>query len=137
MLVGRTTKTVGFTVPPAMAEDFERLAEKKQRTKSELFREMFRFYRTYHKALERAEEERFERLIDEAIAEGLQKKENPTTTIEEDLAESKRLARYGARQAKKLGIDTSEEGINRIIREERDKRQREYKKSRERSSRRS
>ena len=43
----RMTRMVGFSIPPTMAEEFERMAEEEQRTKSELFREMFRVYRNY------------------------------------------------------------------------------------------
>ncbi|HRW67446.1 MAG TPA: ribbon-helix-helix domain-containing protein [Candidatus Competibacter sp.] len=41
------TRMVGFSIPPTMADEFERMAEEEQRTKSELFREMFRVYRNY------------------------------------------------------------------------------------------
>lgn len=47
MSVTRMTRMVGFSIPPTMAEEFERMAEEEQRTKSELFREMFRVYRNY------------------------------------------------------------------------------------------
>ena len=43
----RMTRMVGFSIPPTMAEEFERMAEEEQRTKSELFREMFRVYRNH------------------------------------------------------------------------------------------
>ncbi len=48
-----------------------------------------------------------------------EEKRNPMTT-EEILRESRALAEYGARQAKKVGIDVDDdEVINRIIHEER------------------
>jgi metal-responsive CopG/Arc/MetJ family transcriptional regulator len=47
MSVTRMTRMVGFSIPPAMAEELERMADEEQRTKSELFREMFRVYRNY------------------------------------------------------------------------------------------
>jgi FKBP-type peptidyl-prolyl cis-trans isomerase (trigger factor) len=109
-------KNVGFTVPPSMADEIEQIAKKEHRTKSEFFRHMFTLYRTYRKQLERAEEERFERMIDEAIADGLREKEHPTMTDEEFIAESKRLREYGAAQAKKLGINVEDdEVVNRIV----------------------
>jgi hypothetical protein len=43
--MARTAKTVGFSVPPELAEEIERLASAEGRTKSELFREMVRVYR--------------------------------------------------------------------------------------------
>ena len=116
----RTMKNIGFTVPPSMVEEIERLAKEERRTKSELFRRMFGVYKTYRKQLEQAEEERFQRLIDKAIAEGLQEKENPTISEEEYDTLEEELLRYGERQAKKMEI--TREDVDRIIREERDKR---------------
>jgi hypothetical protein len=116
MSTAQIMKNVGFTVPPAMADEIEQMAQEEHRTKSELFREMLRVYRMYHKQLERAEEEQFQHMIDEAIAEGLREKENPTMTEEELMEESRKLAEYGAQQAKKLGINVEDdEEINRII----------------------
>jgi hypothetical protein len=48
-LMPRTTKTLGFSVPPTMAEEFETLRVEEGRTKSELFRAMFRVYKYYRK----------------------------------------------------------------------------------------
>jgi C-terminal processing protease CtpA/Prc len=116
MSTTQTMKNVGFTVPPTMADEIEQMAKKEHRTKSEFFRRMFTLYQTYRKQLEKAEEEKFERLIDEAIAEGLREKEHPTMTDEEYLREFRELAQYGAKQAKKLGIDVEDdEVVNRIV----------------------
>jgi len=41
----RTARTIGFSVPPELADEVERLAAEEGRTKSELFREMVRVYR--------------------------------------------------------------------------------------------
>jgi metal-responsive CopG/Arc/MetJ family transcriptional regulator len=119
MSTTQTMKNVGFTVPPSMAEEIDRMARKEHRTKSEFFRRMFTLYRTYKKQLEQAEEEQFERMIDGVIAEALKAQEEgrPLMTDEEFTAESKRLMEYGASQAKKLGIHVEDdEEINRIIR---------------------
>ncbi|MDZ4180443.1 MAG: ribbon-helix-helix domain-containing protein [Coriobacteriia bacterium] len=43
--MARTAKTIGFSVPPELASEIERLASAEGRTKSELFREMVRVYR--------------------------------------------------------------------------------------------
>ncbi len=43
----RSSKVLAVSVPPAAAEEFERLAEAEGRNKSELFREMLRVYRAY------------------------------------------------------------------------------------------
>ncbi len=57
MSVTRMTRMVGFSIPPAMAEELEHMADEEQRTKSELFREMFRVYRIYRRQKQRDEEE--------------------------------------------------------------------------------
>jgi CopG family transcriptional regulator/antitoxin EndoAI len=41
----RTATTIGFSVPPELAAEVERMAKLEGRTKSELFREMVRVYR--------------------------------------------------------------------------------------------
>lgn len=47
--MSRTTKVMGFSVPPAIVEEVEQIAKEENRTKSELFREMLRVYRSYRK----------------------------------------------------------------------------------------
>ena len=42
MAVPRITKNLGFSVPPRMAQEFERVAAEEGSTKSKLFRRMFR-----------------------------------------------------------------------------------------------
>jgi metal-responsive CopG/Arc/MetJ family transcriptional regulator len=45
--MSRITRVIGFSVPPTLAEEVERIAREEQRTKSELFREMLRVYRAH------------------------------------------------------------------------------------------
>jgi hypothetical protein len=52
MPMPRTTKTLGFSMPAAMVEEFEMLCEEERRTKSELFRAMFRVYKYYRKQVD-------------------------------------------------------------------------------------
>jgi predicted DNA-binding protein len=54
--MARKTQVVGFSVPPEVATDYERLAQRERRTKSELFREMIAVYKA------KREEEEFFRL---------------------------------------------------------------------------
>ena len=115
--MSRNMKMVGFTVPPAMAEELERMAEEEQRTKSELFREMFRMYRTYRKEIAQDEEERLLLLVQQALREA---REHPMTEEEREAVE-KALVRYGARKANELGI-TNEEDVDRIVYEARKRR---------------
>jgi metal-responsive CopG/Arc/MetJ family transcriptional regulator len=111
--MARTTKMIGFSVPPSIAEELKQVANEERRTKSELFREMFRLYRTYRHQLRQAEEERFQRMIDESIAQGQREKENPTMTQEESDKLEAELLHYGEQQAKRLGI--AEKDVDRIV----------------------
>jgi metal-responsive CopG/Arc/MetJ family transcriptional regulator len=43
--MARTAVTIGFSVPPELAGEVERIAQIEGRTKSELFREMVKVYR--------------------------------------------------------------------------------------------
>jgi predicted DNA-binding protein len=45
VIMARTAVTIGFSVPPELASEIERMAQTEGRTKSELFREMVRVYR--------------------------------------------------------------------------------------------
>jgi translation initiation factor 2B subunit (eIF-2B alpha/beta/delta family) len=122
MSTTQTMKHVGFTVPPPMEEELEQMAKEEHRTKSEMFREMVRFYRTYRKRFERVEDERFERMIDEVIAEAIKAQEEGSSLMTEKEAEraERELFRYGAGRAKKMRIKL--EDVDRIIREHREKR---------------
>jgi predicted transcriptional regulator len=113
-----TMKHVGFTVPPPIEEELEQMAKEEHRTKSEMFREMVRFYRTYRKRFERIEDERFERMIDQVIQEAIQAQEEGRSLMTDEETEKmeQELMNYGAAQAKKVGIDVDDdEEINRII----------------------
>ena len=93
----RVTKSVSITMPVAMVKDAERLAKRENRTMSELVREALRHYATSR----RTRSDRGDlRWIGRTIGEA---QRNPLAP-EEILAEDKRLAAYGARQAKKLGF---------------------------------
>ena len=112
--MARTTKVLGFSVPPEVAKAFEEMAQSEHRTKSELFREMFRLYQRYRSR----QSEYDEAWVMQMIQEG---KENPMTE-EELLRESQALAHYGAKRAKELGYESlDEEGIERVIHEYRTK----------------
>ncbi|HAW60465.1 MAG TPA: CopG family transcriptional regulator [Actinobacteria bacterium] len=43
--MARTAKTLGFSVPPNLKKEVERIAKQEGMTKSELFREMLRAYK--------------------------------------------------------------------------------------------
>ena len=117
MNMSRTTKIMGFSVPPTVVKEVKSLAKQERRTKSELLREMVRVYRRYRDQRDRDESRWITGLIDEARAE---QQKNPTST-EDMLKESGRLSRSGARQAKKLGIKPKD--IDRIVRDYRARKQ--------------
>jgi len=67
--VARRTRVLGFSVPPVLAQEYERLAKREGRSKSELFREMIAAYKA-----RRAEEEFFRlqrRMARRARAKGI------------------------------------------------------------------
>jgi len=49
----RSSAVLSVSVPPESAREFERLAEREGRNKSELFREMLAVYLTYQETLQR------------------------------------------------------------------------------------
>jgi len=111
--MGRTTKALGFSVPATVVREVESLAKQERRTKSELFQEMVRVYRRYCAQRDRDDNRWIDGLINEAKAE----QAHSPVDVEALLKETDRLADYGARQAKRLGIKVTD--VNRIIHEHR------------------
>src|SRR5271169_5142528 len=109
MNMSRTTKIMGFSVPPTVVREVEILAKQERRTKSELFREMVRVYRRYRDQRDRDESRWIAGIIEEAKAE----QETNPLSVEDLLKESNRLARSGARQSKKFGFEPKD--IDRIV----------------------
>ena len=111
-------KHVGFTVPPPMEEELEQMAKEEHRTKSELFREMVRVYRSYRKR--HPEPEIDQEWVMQVLREAQEEEKRNPMTDEEFLREFRELAQYGAGQAKKMGIDVEDdEVVDRIVHEER------------------
>jgi metal-responsive CopG/Arc/MetJ family transcriptional regulator len=54
--MARNTRVLGFSVAPAIAEEYDRLAQRQKKSKSELFRQMVENYKA------RLDEEEFFRL---------------------------------------------------------------------------
>ena len=73
--MARTAVTIGFSVPPEMAAQVERLARQEGRSKSELFRDMLRVYR----------EQRELEVFEELAAYGREKAEKLGIRTEEDV----------------------------------------------------
>ncbi|MCF7993433.1 MAG: ribbon-helix-helix protein, CopG family [Chromatiaceae bacterium] len=105
--MARTSKNLGFTVPPRMAEEFERVAAEEGSTKSELFRRMFRLYQSYRAPRQAADPQGWaERLILEAK----QTEQLKPLTEAEFQTELEQAVRYGAKRAEALGL--TEEALN-------------------------
>jgi metal-responsive CopG/Arc/MetJ family transcriptional regulator len=111
--MARTTKTLGFSVPPAVVKEVESLARQERRTKSELFREMVRVYQRFRLQRDRDEMRWVENLIQEAKAE---QASSPMTT-EEMVAEDEELRRWAAKHAKKIGLKADLKSATRLIHE--------------------
>ena len=107
--MGRTTKVVGFSVPPILVAELERIAHEEHRTKSELFREMLRVYQKYRQQRDRDADDWVTALIRETQDEQARR----PMSVEEMLREDAELAAYGEVQTKKLGIKSRD--IDRLI----------------------
>ena len=107
--MARRTKVVGFSAPPALVKEVARVARDERRTKSELFREMFRVYSRFRQQRDREEERWTKNLIRQAQQEERLRPMNAEQTRKED----QELLRYGARQAKKLGVKAKD--VNRLV----------------------
>ena len=107
--MARVNKVIGFSVPPVLVREVAQVAKEECRSKSDLFREMFRVYKRYR--AQKAQEE--DRWIMNLITEAKEEQATNPMTQEELIKESERLARYGERQAKKTGL--TEKDINREI----------------------
>ncbi|MFO7951717.1 MAG: hypothetical protein R6U91_02770 [Bacillota bacterium] len=77
----RKTKVIGFSVPPEIYDEIVSYAEKEQKTKSELFREMVSVYRS------NKEEEEYKRLLKygrlRALEQGIKSEEDVEKAIDE------------------------------------------------------
>ncbi|MDQ3840366.1 MAG: ribbon-helix-helix protein, CopG family [Thermoproteota archaeon] len=122
MVTTPTMRHVGFTVPPPMEEELEQMAKEEHRTKSELFREMVRVYRSYRKR--HPEPEIDQEWVMQVLREAQEEENRNPMTDEEARAISEELMRYGAQQAKKMGVTL--EDVDRIIHEERARRKTTY-----------
>lgn len=107
--MGRTTKVVGFSVPPVLAAELERIAQEEHRTKSELFREMLRVYQKYRQQRDQNADDWVTALIRETQDE----QTRHPMSVDEMLREDAALAVYGDAQTKKLGIKPRD--IDRLI----------------------
>jgi len=98
-----------------MEREFHKIATEEHRTKSELFREMFRVYRSYRKR--QPEPEIDDQWVMQVLQEAQEEERRNPTTPEERVAEFRELSREGGERARELGI--KEEDIDRIIYEHR------------------
>ena len=95
----REAKIVSFSMPPALAEEIERIARKEHRTKSELFRDIFRLWKEQRQRQQQDDE--INSLVAQTIADT---QSEPAPSIGKNLKTSDHLACYGEQQADQLGI---------------------------------
>lgn len=113
MTVSRITKNLGFSVPPRMAQEFERVAAEEGSTKSELFRRMFRLYQSYRISLSgRGQSD--EAWVERLILESREAERVSPLSAQEFAQETDALREYGANRARALGI-ASEEDVDQLI----------------------
>jgi hypothetical protein len=105
-----------FSVPPALAHRIEKLARQERRTPAALLREMLRLYERHKQ--EQEEKPYTEKWALRLMQEAQEEERLHPMTEEEEEREEAELRRYGAAQAKKLGIK-SDKDIERIIQEHR------------------
>jgi len=111
--MARTSRNLGFAVPPRMAEEFERVAEEEGSTKSELFRRMFRLYQSYRTPIsERTPVP--EAWVERLILEAQDAERRTPMSAQEYGAAIQRAQRYGVKRAKALGI-TSEKDLDQVL----------------------
>lgn len=105
MRVARTYKTMGFSIPPAIAERIEQTAKARNMTRSELFREMFRVWE---------KEARLDPDSDEAIlklaAEEKEKERLNPTSVEDDMRFFTALREDLQQRARERGLTVTEDG---------------------------
>lgn len=106
-----------LSMPPALARRVEKLARQERRTPAALLREMLRLYERYRKQQEEEPEPYDEAWAMKLIREVEAEDRRSPVTPEELEREAKDLRRYGAAQAKRLGIKTTD--IDRLIHEHR------------------
>ncbi len=128
--MARISKNIAFTAPPAIVDEFEQIAKEEQSTKSELFRRMFRFYASMRKQPKQQTQQTrskpnidtdFDAWVDFVIFEAMEEEKTNPMSDAEFKSEMVRSVAYGAERATAAGI-TTEEQINDIIHEERQKR---------------
>jgi Tfp pilus assembly protein PilP len=105
-----------LSVPPALARRVEKLARQERRTPAALLREMLRLYERFKQKQE--EDPYTEEWVMNLVREAEEEERLHPMTAEEEEREEAELQRYGAAQAKKLGIK-SDKDIERIIQEHR------------------
>lgn len=112
--MSRTTKVIGFSVPPETFRVLQSLADSEGKSKSEIFREMIRVYLLFRERKLRDETH----WVDEIIEQTREEKHQKGFVLQEEQRELKKLQRYGSQKAKKRGIK-SDEDIERMMHEAR------------------
>jgi hypothetical protein len=111
----RTTEANGFTVPPVVAREVERIAKADRRSQTAVFRDMMQVYKDFRRKQREEEEDRW---VMDLIREAQEEQEKNPMTPEEMVKEFEELAHEFSAKAKERGIRTAKD-IDRIIHETR------------------
>jgi hypothetical protein len=110
-------KALRFTVPATIAREVAFVARAEKKTRGALFKEIWRAYKRYRKQ-EEEQNPYTEEWVMNLIREAEEEERLHPMTAEEIEREEEELRRYGAAQAKKLGIK-SDRDVERLIHEHR------------------
>lgn len=113
MTVSRITRNIGFSIPPRMAEEFDRVAAEEGSTKSELFRRMFRLYQSYRAPIA-TRTHSTDAWVERLIMEAQEAERSAPLTAAAFREETDTLRQYGAERAGEIGIG-SEEDVDRLV----------------------
>ena len=81
----RTAKVVSVSMPLEVAEEFENVAKTLQRSKSDLFRDMFRIWKRFSGERERQEENSISIMVSQVLTEAEEEKRQGIVRTSEEL----------------------------------------------------
>src|SRR5262245_23895262 len=107
--MSRAMEPTDFSVPPTLARRVEKLARQERRTPAALLREMLKVYERHRKKQEEEQDPYTEEWVMNLVREAEEEDRLHPMTEEEIEREEEELQRYGAAQAKKLGIKSDKD----------------------------
>lgn len=116
--IGTKLKIIGFSVPIKYADRIAAIARQERRTKRSVFEAMVDLYEET-----RQKEKAFNDMVIRTIAEAEQEKKTNPKTTEELLREFRGITQMNRERLKAQGINFSDEDINKMVYEDRQKRE--------------